>query len=372
MRIDRRTLMQGGAIVALDCALRGFSVAAPASPPAFAPFASAWRRFELTTSIEVTAANGPTTLWIPVPGFEGRSWNIPIKTYWTTNAATAEWRRADRYKADFIEAHWRSNSVNPRIEVRSVVAIRDRAVDLSHPPGHVVPLTDGERQQFTSGTKLQPLNTQVKELSDKIVAGASSDVDKVRRIYDWVVEYTFRDPKTTGCGTGDIMKMVATGSFGGKCADLNGLFVGLVRASGVPARDIYGIRVGPSRFGYMSLGANTTNVTKAQHCRAETYLTGFGWVPMDPADVRKVMLEEPPGNLPAEDPVVAAVRNSLFGAWEGNWVAYNDASDVPLPHSIEGDVPFLMYPVFEAADGRPLSFDSDKFRYVISVKELIV
>jgi transglutaminase-like putative cysteine protease len=38
--------------------------------------------------------------------------------------------------------------------------------------------------------------------------------------------------------------------------------------------------------------------SKAQHCRAEVYLVGYGWVPVDPADVRKAALDEPPGNLP--------------------------------------------------------------------------
>ena len=67
----------------------------------------------------------------------------------------------------------------------------------------------------------------------------------------------------------------------------------------LPARDVYGLRVAPSKFGYKSLGAGSEVVTKAQHCRAEVFLDGFGWVPVDPADVRKVVLEEPPANLRA-------------------------------------------------------------------------
>ena len=63
----------------------------------------------------------------------------------------------------------------------------------------------------------------------------------------------------------------------------------IARSVGLPARDIYGIRVAKSEFGYRSLGAGTSNITKAQHCRAEVFLTGFGWVPVDPADVRKVI-----------------------------------------------------------------------------------
>ena len=33
------------------------------------------------------------------------------------------------------------------------------------------------------------------------------------------------------------------------------------------------------------------------------------------------------------DPKVAAVRKRLFGAWEMNWLAYNDAHDLRLPGS---------------------------------------
>ena len=37
--------------------------------------------------------------------------------------------------------------------------------------------------------------------------------------------------------------MLETGNLSGKCADLNALYVGLCRAVGVPARDVYGVRV---------------------------------------------------------------------------------------------------------------------------------
>ena len=145
-----------------------------------------------------------------------------------------------------------------------------------------------------------------------------------------MVENTFRDAKVRGCGIGDIAAMLKTGNLGGKCADLNALFVGLVRAAGIPARDVYGIRVAPSKFGFKALGAGSEVITKAQHCRAEVFLTGYGWVATDPADVRKVVLEEPPTNLAIDDPKVVAARKTLFGAWEGNWLAYNFAHDLAL------------------------------------------
>ncbi len=210
----------------------------------------------------------------------------------------------------------------------------------------------------------------MKETSDQIVAGLESDVDKARAIYEWIVDNTFRDAKVRGCGRGDIAAMLSLNNLSGKCADLNALYVGLARAAGLPARDVYGIRVAPSRFGYKSLGAKSEVVTKAQHCRAEVFLADFGWVPVDPADVRKVVLEEPPGNLAIDDPMVVAARRALFGSWEGNWLAYNVAHDVALPGSAWPPLGFLMYPQAETASRQIDCLEPDAFKYTITAREL--
>jgi transglutaminase-like putative cysteine protease len=99
------------------------------------------------------------------------------------------------------------------------------------------------------------------------------------------------------------------------------------------------------------------------------WLAGFGWVPVDPADVRKVVLEEKAG-LTLNDDVVIAVREKLFGAWEMNWLAFNTAHDVKLPGSTGPRIPFLMYPQGEDAAGRFDSLDPDGFRYKISSREI--
>src|SRR5256885_15243382 len=130
--------------------------------------------------------------------------------------------------------------------------------------------------------------------------------------------------------------MLETGNLGGKCADLNALYVGLARASGLPARDGYGVRVARSQFGYRSLGAGTANITRAQHCRAEVHLAGFGWVPVDPADVRKVVLEEKAQPTDLNDPAVQAVTPKLLGAGEVNWRAFPTPYEISLPNSKSG------------------------------------
>jgi transglutaminase-like putative cysteine protease len=117
----------------------------------------------------------------------------------------------------------------------------------------------------------------------------------------------------------------------------------------------------------------TPSVTRAQHCRAEFFAQGRGWVPVDPADVRKVALEEPPGNLALEDPKVEAARKRLFGNWEMNWLAYNMGHDVKLPNATKAPtLPFLMYINAEADGELRDQLEPDSVRYTITSREISV
>jgi len=101
------------------------------------------------------------------------------------------------------------------------------------------------------------------------------------------------------------------------------------------------------------------------------WLDGHGWVAMDPADVGKVMrLETADWIKDARHPVVAPVNAALFGGWEGNWMAYNVAHDVPLPGSRGAKLGFFMYPQAETRGERIDSLDPDTFRYRITAREI--
>jgi transglutaminase-like putative cysteine protease len=269
---------------------------------------------------------------------------------------------------DILAAVW-ENGDPAVLSLTSRVSTHGHAIDLTSPS--VPPPRDlSAFGHFLRPTKFIPIDGIVKKTADAITRGAGTDFERARAIYEWIVDNTFRDPKTAGCGVGDIRFMLEANSLGGKCADINALFVGLARAAGLPARDVYGLRVAPSQNGFRSLGLASDNATKAQHCRAEVYLAGFGWVPVDPADVRKVALEEPPGNLAMTDERVTRARARLFGSWEMNWIAYNYAHDVTLPASSRGSLPYFMYPQGETTKGRLDSLDPDNFRYSIMVKEV--
>ena len=326
-----------------------------------------WKTYEVVTRVEVMKPVGVTRVWLPTPLTQDTPYHRSMGNSWVADGGTASQSMDPKYGAGMVWAEF-PEGVRPVLTLTSRFATRDVAVDLSK-PGNAPAEDRAVLAQYTAASDLLPTDGIVKETSSSIVKGARGDLEKARAIYEWVVDNTVRDPKTRGCGVGDIKFMLENKALGGKCADLNALFVALARAEGIPARDVYGVRVAGSALGYGSLGRAGGDITKAQHCRAEFYLPTHGWVPVDPADVRKVILEEGGGKA-VDDPMVVAARKRLFGSWEMNWLAYNYAHDLSLPKSTKGKIGFLMYPQSETAEGRLDSLDPDNFKYTISAKEI--
>ena len=331
----------------------------------------AWRTFEVTTTVQVLNPSGPTRIWLPAALLDPTPFQKTLSNEFKAEGGTAKLVENKSDSLGIVAAEFPADA-KPVLTVTSRITTKNYATDLS--AVNASKSTNGKSnedlQHFLRSTKLIPTDGIVKTTALEITKDAHTDIEKARAIYEWIVENTFRNPKTRGCGVGDIRFMLETRDLSGKCADLNALFVGLARASGLPARDVYGIRVAKSELGYKSLGPSTEVVTKAQHCRAEVHLTGYGWVPVDPADVRKVVLEEPPGNLPLNDDMVKRARARLFGSWEMNWMAYNFGHDVALPGSTGTPVAFFMYPQAETAAGRLDCLDPDNFKYEIKSREI--
>ena len=326
-----------------------------------------WRTFEVKTRVEILKFSGVTRVWLPAWLISETPFQKTLSNDLSAPGGTARMVEGRDDAPGIIVAKFPAG-VQPVLTLTSRVATKNYAVDISA-PGKAPKATRGELEHYLRPTKLLPTDGIVKTTAAEITRGAKTDLEKARAIYEWVVDNTFRNPKTRGCGVGDIRFMLESRDLGGKCADLNALYVGLARAAGLPARDVYGIRTAKSELGYKSLGASSENITKAQHCRAQVHVGDYGWVPVDPADVRKVVLEEPPGNRPLDDEMVKQARARLFGSWEMNWVAYNFSHDVALPGSAGAPVGFLMYPQAETSGVRLDCLAPDTFKYEITSSE---
>jgi transglutaminase-like putative cysteine protease len=314
------------------------------------------RRAEIKTIIDVSAHPGAAEVWVPV--IETVSGYQQASPPHLTCSGHAEIVHDDRYGARMVRARWSAAGLKTLV-LAQTVETRDRGVVKAS-------LTEAERRFWIQPTPSTPTDGIVRDLALAIVGAKTDPREKVRAIYDWIVDNTFRDPQTRGCGLGDIKSLLESKRFGGKCADLNGLMTGLCRAAGIPARDAYGIRFAPSKFQNV-LGPSTPDISHAQHCRSEVWLDGVGWFPVDPADVRKIVVE---AKVSVDSPGVKAERERLFGAWEMNWVAYNSATDLALPGASRAmEAHFLMYPYGMTAGSDFDWLDPTAFSYAITATQ---
>jgi transglutaminase-like putative cysteine protease len=338
-----KTLAATGTLAALG-------KSAHAAPPG-------WRQFEITYQATLQSQKTPVRAWVPVPQ-DALDYQKVLELSWRSPAAASLlWEPVSR--APIVSAAWPDPATPREVEITARVATRDRT-------GYSPDASPKELAEYLRPTASSPTDGIVLAKSREIVGSRTAALDKARAIYDWIVDNTFRRAETRGCGLGNIAFMLESGDMGGKCADINSLYVGLARAAGLPARDFFGIRVADSAVS-KSLG-KSGEITKAQHCRAEVYIEGKGWLPVDPADVRKVVLEE---ELGVNSEKVRALRERLFGNWEMNWVGFNYARDFTLPGQKDGPIGFLMYPYAETPDGPVDSLDPGSFTYSIFAREIV-
>lgn len=368
MTLVRRTLLKNAATLVAAYTATGFQYANSAQTQRqFKPQPGDWRTYEVTTRVDVQQAEGATRVWLPVPSVN-TDWQQSLESSVQSNGQSRMLSDSN-YGARMLALEFAPGEARPWVELTTRVRTRSRAVDWARK--QPVRMDAASLKFWTEPTDLLPTDGIVHKTALQATRGATTDVEKARAIYDWVVANTFREPTVKGCGEGDIKFMLETNNLGGKCADINAVFVGLCRAAGLPARDVYGLRLSPSEFGYKQLGGNPASLQGAQHCRAEVFLKDYGWAAMDPADVTKVMRHEAPQWVKnTSDPLVAPVNEALFGGWEGNWVAWNMAHDVSLPGSTGPKLGFLMYPMAETAGERLDHYSPDAFKYQIRAREI--
>ncbi|MEJ2123754.1 MAG: transglutaminase-like domain-containing protein [Alphaproteobacteria bacterium] len=342
----------------------------------FITHAGPWRRFEIITRVDILKPKGMVEAWVPVPSVSESGWSKPLGTDWKTNAKFAKLIHDENRGLELVYLQWAEGEPAPFAEINSAASTRDRVIDFSR-PDKPSPLPDAEHSAYMVPLISGSVEKAVREVAVKIVEKAKTDLGKAKAIYEWLLG-------TQACSPGGKVQMPLMDEFIRKHAGLNALYVELAKVAGLPARAIYGVRVAPSEFGYKSLGVDPKAVTRAQHCRAEVWLEDYGWTPVDVADVCKVMQSEPPAPAPDPTAKVASARLTLFGAWEGNWLAYNMANNVALPgFDLVEDEPkeraepvrtiaYMMYPQGRTEDGFRDGLDPDAFKYAITAKEIPV
>lgn len=308
---------------------------------------TALKRIEFTQEFHPKAQGPLIEMWIPTPT-EDADYQKVLSREFTGNATVVRLEKDSEYSAPVIYARW-EDVKNPTLTIKNLVEVSER---------NGVTLTASDVSKYLQPTDHVQTDGVVSATAQRITKSIKDPEKKARAIYEWIVDNTFRNPNVRGCGLGDVKSLLQVGDLSGKCADLNSLFVGLARASGLPAREVWGIRVAPSEYS-KALG-KAGDVSKAQHCRAEYYSKKLkGWISVDPADIRKVILEE---NLKVSDAKVKDLRNKFFGFWENNWISFNWARDFQIA-GFDKKINYFMYPLLSAAQAKPDGMDPAETGY---------
>jgi len=209
--MDRRIFLKTGAALPLAAALPRL---ASAQQQPFDPQPGAWRTFEITTRVEILKPAGATRVWLPAPAVEDGS-QKPLDNSWAGNASTMRMMHDGKHGAAIFYAEWAAGQAAPAVELTSRFMTRDRVANLSKADPSLR-LDAADAKFYTAPTDLQPTDGIVRKTALEITKGAKTDVEKARALYEWIVDNTERNPKTRGCGVGDIKAMLETGNLTGK------------------------------------------------------------------------------------------------------------------------------------------------------------
>ncbi len=331
-------------------------------PPVKAPEPpTEWKTFEITTTINLKGRSTPAKLWLPLPLNQDTLYQRTLGHTWSGNTANASMRRLPDGDLEVFHCDWSES--DGRLQMTTQVSTADRQFDVTKRT--IAPEREDILRRNLRESSLIPNDGLAHQLGERIVGRIKDPVAQAKAIFDWVVDNTIYDPSLPVCGSGDIKRQLISGQYGGRSADINGLFVAICRAIGIPARCVYGLRVGPSRL-FRSLGINGDDATRAQHIRAEFYIPGYGWIPVDPSDVRRAIALE---GLSDRDSKLIALKKVLFGVWEMNWIAFNVGTDVSLPGK-NRYLPFLLTPQLELGSTTVDGSQAGPLPYTIKTRQI--
>ena len=254
-----------------------------------------------------------------------------------------------------LYAYWPKGARERRLTLSFEVERRERS-DCTLDGGQSGELKQDLRQKYLK----ELADKRIKALADEITKGLESPLEKAGAIYEWVTKNLVRDPRTCGCGRGDVCYTLFK-KRAGKCADISSVYVELLRAAGIPARERFGLRLGKPYY-------SVTDITTWQHCWAEFYIPEYGWVASDPADYLKAVLTK---KLCHKDPEAKRLFSYYFCSIDPFRVGLTFGRDIVLTPPQDGPpLNYFMYPYGEVG-GRPLDYLAPrKFAYRITYRPL--
>lgn len=319
--------------VVITVLVSGFSAFSRVGAPA--------RNFEFTylTKIPVLPADAKISkVWIPLPQSDAYQSISELKIESPFPHST---RRDSEYGNEYVylEVPAAKASTAQEVRVHFQVARQEHRVAVDGDPNVTnIARTDaraGDLKRFLEPDRRVPLAGTIAELSAEQTGGIQDPMAKARAIYDYVIATMRYDKSGTGWGNGDAIW--ACTAKRGNCTDFHSLFIGMMRAAGIPAR---------FEIGFPLPADQHSGAIPGYHCWAEFYIAPYGWIPVDASEAWK---------HPEK-------KNYFFGAHDDNRVQFTAGRDIRLDPAQQGEpLNYFIYPYAEL-DGKPLALES-KFSF---------
>jgi transglutaminase-like putative cysteine protease len=295
------------------------------------------RNFEFTYLARIPALPADakvSRIWIPLPqsGPYQTIADLKIETPFTYTKY-----RDPEYGNEYVYLQVPAAKITEPSEVRvrfEVTRHEDRVVLGAH-PATAQPELSPELQRFLQPDRRVPLDGVIADLSAQETKGLQDPLAKARAIYNYVIATMRYDKSGTGWGNGDAIW--ACTAKRGNCTDFHSLFIGMMRAAGIPAR---------FEIGFPLPSDQHDGEVPGYHCWAEFYVEPYGWIPVDASEAWK---------HPDK-------KDYFFGALDDNRLQFTIGRDIRLNPPQQGDpLNYFVYPYAEV-DGKPFALES-KFSF---------
>ncbi len=318
------------AILAITLEVGALVAAVPNNP---APAAS--RSFEFTYTVTVPAlpaASAPLRVWVPLPDHDAYQKISDLKITAPVDHTIEQAEFGDEFAVSVVNAQRASAPFDIVLRFQATrfehrVALVTNTSSGSTAGGEpAVPETKLMLAHWLQPDRLVPTNGMIAELAEQNTVGATDTLDKAHKIYEYVVSTMRYDKTGEGWGHGDAIW--ACTAKRGNCTDFHSLLIGMMRASGIPAR---------FEIGFPLPADKTAGDIPGYHCWAQFYVERIGWIPVDASEAWK---------HPDK-------REYFFGAHDVNRIQFTTGRDLRLDAAQKGDpVNYFIYPYAEL-DGKP-------------------
>jgi len=174
------------------------------------------------------------------------------------------------------------------------------------------------------------------EMSAEQTKALATPLEKARAIYDYVIATLKYEKTGDGWGRGDAAWFCTAKK--GNCTDFHGMFIGMARAAGIPAK---------FEIGFPLPAGQTSGTIGGYHCWAEFYVAEYGWIPVDASEAWKH----------------PELRDYFFGAHDVNRVQFTSGRDLELAPKQAGEpLNYAVYPYGELG-GKPFAGIKSEFAF---------